>query len=362
MNVFIRVREGYGRELQKKELLTDSDYDRLASNTKSVDENLLIELDIERETRKLGESLGIRFIEGDDVVQGIVYDLRIKDLLDSDERIMAKDLGLPVPATRRIAEREGDISFPFIVKNPESRRGREVYLITDLETFDRLKSFLSSVVADVPSLGGRVEYDPSFEAAKLVRQEYIKTPSERFTSYRVMVGCAGEIFSCCMVYSGNKRRDGVIAETVAKEGRWHKRDLLKLPDSPFFLGTPKVVSNKSAGGGVIVLDPLPASKPATDEEKTILSAHGLDPANPRAPQAIKDLSVRIARYLGDHGKGLVFGIDWIQSEDGRLYYLETNTCPAGAAYLYTHRAGKGTHAEAMIEVFAAIMRTLAVYT
>ncbi len=350
----IIVRKGFGAAPLDINTLSVEDVDRLTSNTQTISENIQIEFEIEVEIKKYGECLGVVFIEDEqDLVGDSFYKIRSKNLSLEEESFLIKELSLPSPETQKIKDLQNIPKFPFIVKNPESRRGREVYLIENIETFNKLKNFLNSKGVIVPSLGGHVSYDPSFEYEKFICQKYIKSPTKYFTTYRITVGCTGEVFSKCLTYSGNTKDGGVILETSPKK-LINNRDLLTIIDSPFFLMSPKVVSNKSTGGGGIVLEPIDGSKKPTQEEIEILIEQGLNQNFPKAPEVVISKSVQIAKYLGKNKQGLIFGIDWIQSEDGSIYYLETNINPAGKPFLYTHYNGTGTHKDAMVEMFKKI--------
>ena len=270
---------------------------------------------------------------------------------------LVKELNLPIPSTFQIHE-PSVLEPPFIIKNSESRKGREVYFIKDKPALNKVYDFLSSKEAYVPSLGGLVTYDASIENKKFIKQEYIKTPSNHFTTYRITVSCVGEIFSSCITYSGTTKNSPQLLQSTYLDN-WTNKDLLTLTDSPFYIGSQKIVSNKSAGGGWIVINRTTNSKLPSNTEKRILREHGLDEESPKTPALLKNLSINIAKYLGSKGKGMIFGIDWIQSTDNRLYYIETNVSPAAMPYMYSHQNGEGTHQDGMTTMLRETIKNIA---
>lgn len=359
MNISILVRSGFGKIMRDSSLLNKSERDRLTSRTQGPEKNLEVEFEIEKDIRTYGENLGIVFCETEDLNTPNItsYGFKQKGLLFQEEKELIDTLRLPTPKTKIFSPINEDISFPFILKNPESRKGREVYLVENFEMVEKIRSFLESSLVFIPSLGGEIFYDPTFEREKLIYQEYIETPSDYFTTYRVLISCTGTIFASRLNYSENTKDslDLLVPQTTTG---WHKRDILISKDSPFYLSSKKVVSNQSANGGGIVLDPLPTSKKPSVLEEEILTNHNLDPFHPSLPVVIRDYSIAIAKYLGSRKKGLIFGIDWIQSKDDQFYYLETNLSPGSKSFIDTHQSGIGTHEEAMRTMFHKILKDI----
>ncbi len=360
MAIKLIVRKGFGKIPKDINTLSNTEKDRLTSRTRNIAENLAVEFYIEEHIRKIGDSLRFIFVESDiDTLIENSLDLRKKELSWDEELKMIYILGLPIPLTKKVSEATKADVFPCIIKNPESRKGKEVFQIDSFKTFGIFQKFLTSSTVLIPSIANEIiHYDPTIEREKFIYQQYVSTPSEFFTSYRVMVSCAGDVITSALLYSENSKNSKELLQLKNKGKISKNTDILVIPDSPFFINSQKVVSNISQGGGIIVLEPAGNSKEPTDVEKCILKDHNINSDTPRLPEAIKEKSKLIGKYLGESGIGLFYGIDWVQSKDGEYFYLETNLSPMCTFYVNAFMKGVGTHEEAYVLIADNILRQL----
>jgi hypothetical protein len=175
-------------------------------------------------------------------------------------------------------------------------------------------------------------------------QQFINTPSDRYTSYRILVSANGTILAGSLYCSAATKNDSALLtdpqriENLGSLGT-DLSDFLVNPASLVYLGAKKILSNQSQGGNGIVLGPTAASKPMTESDRPILLAHGINPDNPKIPPEIADKSRIIGQTLGPR-HGIVMGIDWLQEEGTNNFYcLEKNRGPGPVAYADAHLGG-----------------------
>lgn len=244
------------------------------------------------------------------------------------EELLAQIAELKRPKTLMIQEFLQEPFFPVMVKDFNQQGGKGKYLIETQAQWDTFYAFIAAYPDPIARF---------FEC-----QEFIETPSDRYTSYRVMVSALGKIMASGLSYSEPKAKMGKYTTDRPHfecyvEFDLPPEDLLTNPKSRFYLGAKRVVSNVAQGGRSIVLDPTERSKPMIDGDKEILLAHGLDPEHPSLPEDIKIMAQKIGVTLGRE-MDLVVGIDFIQGAGGN-YYLETNGHPGLKDYVDTHFYG-----------------------
>lgn len=103
--------------------------------------------------------------------------------------------GLSFPKSLKYGEFCSKSFFPVVVKNPNESHGRCKYLVEDSETFAKFQAW----VVD-NSLGSNIEENWVF-------QEYIESPGDRPTSFRVLVDCRGEVLASQLLYGPERDND-----------------------------------------------------------------------------------------------------------------------------------------------------------
>lgn len=169
---------------------------------------------------------------------------------------------------------------------------------------------------------------------------FIDTPSDHFTSYRVLASASGSVLASSLYYSSERKTDlqpqtlDVAVEKLG-DGPEGVFEFLSHPESKVYMAPRSFQSNKTRGGHGIVLDPSEHAKPRSSQDNEVLDAHGLSMKYPELPEKIREASSVIARTLGRR-MGIVVGIDWIQErETGAIHYLETNGGPGSVAFANT---------------------------
>lgn len=237
-----------------------------------------------------------------------------------------------------LLKQEIDSGRPVMFAYQKRDRGHAKYLIDN-----------SQQVAVMQNLGeayreqtGQQLYDHF-----MVRQ-FVETPSDFFTSYRLVVTAAGEVQAAGLLYSGHTKASGRrMIRTCDDTGDERLRFMTRHfedPNSPYFLDAIDARSNIMCGGDMI---PLMGNnrQPLREGEANILEAHGIEPVKPEVPQTL----VTYARQIGSVARRaeLVVGVDFIQDKDNNPYLLEVNLGPTGRAYNICHLGGQASMTDAM---------------
>ena len=226
----------------------------------------------------------------------------------------------------------------IVVKNERRSRGAGKYFIETDKQFDTFVEWMDA------------HGDPDDWSV----QEYIPTPSNRPTSFKIAVDCTGSVLAAWLAYSAKfsekVRLNGATPGEAAKD----PMKLLECPDSEFYLNALNVSSTKlfdippdvepengqtfSAEekerymvGGRIVLDGQPSSHPISRQEQRILRSHGIEGDNPvdaHLPQEVFRLASDIGREIGiedDTVKELFVTVDIVLDEsDGKYKAIDIN--------------------------------------
>ena len=218
-------------------------------------------------------------------------------------------------------------------------RGHGKYL---LETSDQLAKIVHLGRVYTEKTGKRL-YD------NFMVRPYVKTPSNYFTSYRVLVNSAGYIQGAGLLYSGHaKNSDRKIVHACKDFGDSRLAFMVRRfedPESPYFLDARDVRSNILCGGSMIALMGE-NRQPLRDGEAAILEAHNIDPSRTQIPRDIAQIASSIGRLIGPE-LDLVLGLDFIQNTQDERSLLEVNCGPTAAAYNVCHLAGMATMSNAM---------------
>lgn len=161
-------------------------------------------------------------------------------------------------------------------------------------------------------------------------QEFIETPGDHYTTYRVLITATGDIVAAALFYGVHRKSEEKKIDDGSVESFDSSIDILGKTGHSDYLKSRDVRSNLAQAGKFIPLRINEASdvttRKRTDEEREILSEHGLDVAHPTLPSILEQQAVHLAKTVG-RKKGLYLGIDFIQSRDRKFYWLETNTGP-----------------------------------
>jgi hypothetical protein len=218
---------------------------------------------------------------------------------------------------------------PIMLAYKPQDRGHMKYLITSTRQLNRFFDFAHDA-------GDRIDLN-NFEL-----REVVDTPSDRYTSFRLVADATGSLVAAALDYSVHSKdgalpvveRDRFSDSRPASPVRYIK-NALEDPDSPYFLGAHDVRSNSPHGSHTIALMGE-NRKPPNREACSILEAHGIDPAHPSPPKELVDVAQFIGRTVGP-SVHLLVGVDFFGQ-----YYGETNFGPGGVAYGACHMGGGGT--------------------
>ncbi len=362
--------------------------DTMAASWMGVDHKLLE--DVARGKQSVLEyagKLGISVVIAEPEEQGPEdYIVRGRPLTREQEEAELRE-AVPevlIPTTQSFEDYSANPYFPVLAKMKESALGMYKYLLEEPNQWEKLRTFLTgdgdllkvseedrqayqSVLDQLAAAQGtpragdmetyKAEWDDyirrvknplpesmrNYLRNKFEFQKFVETPSERYTSYRVLVTANGTVLASSLYYSGITGSEGTLTknQTLEELGMPGNdlTDFLVTPGSLVYLGARNVLSNQNQGGRGIVLNPNDSSKPIVTEDRAILEAHGLDTNNPQLPDTIHEQSKLIGRSLGRR-RGVLVGIDWLQEVgSGKFYYLETNSGPGAVAYADAYLGG-----------------------
>ncbi len=247
-------------------------------------------------------------------------------------------LGIPIPREWQKDEYfSSKRHLPVLLKRDGSTGGEGIFFIDKHEQMDRFWN------VDLYEKVGNISLmSPSEEEYTI--QEFIRSPSDHFTHYRILTLGDGQIIGSVMGVSANTEND---SEIIAQPGPfgWGKH-IYHCVDSPVYLGCRPVISNSRAGGSQIALDPNKDSKPRTRLDKKILKEHNIDPEHPTLDQELKSLAAEVAKGFSKH-KLMILGQDWIQDRKGNFYFIEVNAGPGLEMFNTLYNRGEGNDESAV---------------
>jgi hypothetical protein len=272
------------------------------------------------------------------------------DIQEFEAKEIAHSLGLEMPRSTPLME-VMTIDSPVVAKALYADRGEHKYLLESQEQKARFVAWLvggSHFIIQEPNLekarGKLMEYldrarsglitKEEFEIAdkNWAFEEFVTTPSDFNTSYRVVADGYGNIHYA-QLHRSQERRG------TKKIQAWDNDDRLPLfeyslvgddygtllvhPRSPLFLDSVEIVSNIARGGERILLD----GKPVEGEvNRQVLSDHGIDPNNSNPPAYVLEKSAEVGKLVRTSYP--YTGVDWIQDKLGSFKFLEANNSPA----------------------------------
>jgi hypothetical protein len=240
----------------------------------------------------------------------------------------AEELGIAYPARHAYAAATSEtLNLPFMLSASGVHGGMGKYLI---ENEAQLKVVHKAVK----------DHSQWRIAELLTTQEWIETPSTRFTSYRVITSPVS-VLAAGLLYSNptSGKNQPVFHELsrqpiTEKSNMWGKSimNAFEDPRSPYFLNARDVRSNIELGGGCIPLMGENQRK-LTPVEEGLLEAHGIDPAHSALPEHVSRPALVVAGKVG-RVAGLAIGSDFLQDAKslGVSKFLEANTGPGTATW------------------------------
>jgi hypothetical protein len=269
----------------------------------------------------------------------------MQEILNANRSIIP-DMPRYAPSEAQAAYQELQAGNSLVIAYLPLDGGHVKYHITEPTQLDRFLAFLEKA-------GNKVNPN-NFEIRR-----FIETPSDHYTSYRVVVDPNGEMLASALYYSSHSKSG---AERIIRYDRFSDsrpggiprliKTHLEVPESPFYIGGGDVRSNSACGGKTI---PLSGSnpRPITRAEQRILEAHEIDPTHAGAPQRLVEVAQSIGRLVGRHVH-LLTAVDFVND-----YYSETNFSPSGGAYAACEMRGGGTRYERYIAMRRRVLANLA---
>jgi len=206
--------------------------------------------------------------------------------------------------------------YPVVAKDTKANEGHWKFFIKDESGLNTFVKFLKT---------------KEFDVSQFVFQDFIQQDSRRsyVSSYRVLVGATGQIFAAALIGRSKSSKASVLPEDPFSE--------LTQPDSEWFLGEQDFCSNVAQGGRIFPLEPARRPDQPVDW-KEVLKDHSIATRRPVLPDQIEEVSKKVGRLVAPQ-TDLVLGVDFMTDQDGNHWYLETNSGPGLATYLYAHQRG-----------------------
>ena len=230
-----------------------------------------------------------------------------------------------IPTLKRFTqELEKANSFPIVLKHHNTTKGLGVSFIESEEQWKKL----------FPT-------QESWQKQKhfYTIMEFVESPSDFFTHYRVYTVGKGHILAVVLCYSHVKKSDDV--RIIDQESIYDN------PKNPLFLNRRLIASNRTYGGKQIPLHPNSDSRNISVEEQKILQDHAI--TNQEIPGILKNYATEAAKILSAKGLCLL-GQDWIQDKNGNFFCLEMNWGPELGSFDTVYNKGKGDDEETRIIV------------
>ncbi len=261
---------------------------------------------------------------------------------------LADELGLPTPQKKPLSELLNSTS-PVVVKLLEANRGEGKYLLETKEQRARLITWVlclnrgffqeqdrETIKREVPKLLERVrKQELTDDEIKQIDpynhwtlEEYVDTPSDYNTSYRIVVDGYGNFHYGQVNKSGHtKEMKKIVIE--GKKGVVFFDRPVKLGDdtfslltherSPLFIDSRDFRSNIAQGGERILLN---GKASVSDTNRDVLTALGIDPDRPEVPAEILEMAQKVG--IASRDTYPYVGVDFIQDRNGKYYFLEAN--------------------------------------
>ncbi len=239
-------------------------------------------------------------------------------------------------------------NLPFVAASDE-QCGRGKYLIESPDQAQRLQAFSRPA-------------DDAVVSPPMELREYVPTPGDRYTSFRILTAPTGDILAAGLLYSGHRKtqRRVTVDGFVPCAEIYRHINQLESPTSPYFFDALDIRSNIAQGGHCIPLTGIGAERPKDDTEQAVLISHGMYPDTPQLPKELADAASHLGRTAGK-AAGLVCGQDYLMhARTGDFYFLEGNTTPGIKTYEACHYQTPGSDKHALrLELLSNALRRIA---
>jgi hypothetical protein len=258
---------------------------------------------------------------------------RTMNQLEQDDYLAGK-IDIPMPRRVDIA-RVVDTETPLVAKQINQHGGEGIYLLEEKSQKIRFVSWLLSLgraksLSELENLMQRVEsgdLNPLINGSvekKWYFENYVETPSDYHTSFRVLVDCFGKAHYGSLIRSAEKKKKDNPNNNlklknkelekfivVMTAGGTRVDEFLINPDSPLYLDAKSIVSNTAMGGKSLLLT---GERVIDPEDRKVLLAHNIDPDNPLTPEELLIASQIIG--IESRGDYPYVGVDFVLSADG----------------------------------------------
>jgi hypothetical protein len=229
---------------------------------------------------------------------------------------IARQHGIPIPRTWTVEEYlASSRELPIVLKHIQLNGGDSVFY------FDRPKQieiFLGEGL--YPKGVGPI-------IKNHIVQEFIDTPSNHFTNYRIVTLSDGSIVAAAINISG-KRKDQL--KRLREPGPFYPgRSIHDCIDSPYFLDRYDITSNVFQGGHSVPLGFGPRN--LGEDDIATLHEHYIDVSTLDLPTKLKELAIYTAKVFARYGF-IISAQDWIQDDKGNFYLLENNYHPSMSVF------------------------------
>ncbi|MET0779555.1 MAG: hypothetical protein ABWY71_01840 [Candidatus Saccharimonadales bacterium] len=243
-----------------------------------------------------------------------VIDKETKDIIENGSAF-----GVAVPGIEPYAATRGrQLPLPFVLAQRALSGGNGKYLIESEEQLGQVRAVLDSDREGLSDAGELYEV-----------RRFIDTPSDHYTSYRVLTS-PEDILAAGLLYSTHRKtHPRNLASSRLRSLLFTDRTrppAFEDRRSPFYLESRDIRSNIEQGGGCI---PLMGDnrRRLSRKEITILEAHGIDPKAPALPERIRRPALVVARKIG-RVSGLLAGEDFLDDKELKTgWFLEHNSGP-----------------------------------
>ena len=190
--------------------------------------------------------------------------------------------GIKTPRIWTIDEFLSDPKYPAVFQARFLSMGKSIHYIPDSATLSEVMTKGVDFYRNVADV-----------------YQFIETPSDHFTSYRIITFADGTILGAILQAS---------ERTITSSGYTD------------------ITSNHATGSVQIPLNPIEASKFISEHDYAILREHGISRESVQLPAELKKQASKVARLFSQYG--VVWGgQDWLQDRKGNFYFKEINFFP-----------------------------------
>lgn len=243
-----------------------------------------------------------------------------------------------------------DSQIPIVAKNITSDRGKSIYLLKTEEQKVRFLAWnllgrnlaklaemknpqgtVKDVMAQIRKKQFTHELFTTDFSSRWYFEKFIDTPSNYYTSYRILCDAFGKIHYASLIRSQDEKAEKKLRvvdiknmdplEYMSIPGVSFQM-LLREPRSPFYIGSKAIVSNAAQGGKVIRLNGIPVSD---DLDRKVLISHGIDPDHPSLPKELEPIAPKLG--IESRRDYPYIGTDFLQEKGGGYFFIEANLGP-----------------------------------